>query len=140
MKKGKDKYVLDSYAVLAFLKEEPGWEAVNALLHAAERQQLSIYLNYVNLGEIYYAVYRDKGPVLADRAVSLIKRWPVKLIEVRQDMAISAGRVKAENKLSYADAYVVATALLKKARVLTGDEEFTGVEDLIGVEWLPPNR
>ena len=54
--------------------------------------------------------------------------------------AIIAGRMKAENKISYADAYVVATALDKNAKIITGDKEFKSVEDIVAIDWLPRNH
>jgi len=70
----------------------------------------------------------------------MIKLWPLRLIDAKMDMAIIAGRVKAENALSYAEAYVVAAALSKKAIIITGDTEFKQIEDLADIKWLPCNR
>ncbi|WP_456370532.1 PIN domain-containing protein [Geoglobus sp.] len=42
-------------------------------------------------------------------------------------MALIAARVKAIHRLSYADAFVVATATDRKGVIVTGDREFDGV-------------
>lgn len=136
----KNRYVLDSFAVLTYLKEEPGWQKVRDILWDAYSKKNSIYLNYVNLGELYYIIYRENGAVVADKALSMIKSWPIQFVAVKEAMAIIAGRMKAENKISYADAYVVATALSKKLTVITGDREFKSLEDFIDIDWLPRNR
>jgi predicted nucleic acid-binding protein len=136
----KARCVLDSYAVLTYLKEEPGWQKVRCALWAAMRRQTALYLSSVNLGEIYYIVYRENGPALADQALALIKLWPVNVVPADSSLALIAGRMKAENRISYADAYVVATALKKKAVILTGDREFKEVEDFLKVDWLPKNK
>ncbi|MCX5751585.1 MAG: type II toxin-antitoxin system VapC family toxin [Candidatus Saganbacteria bacterium] len=141
MKKRKSKYVLDTFAVLTYLKEEPGWEKVRKVIwNAYNNKDLQVFFNYVNLGELYYIVYRENGAVIADKIVSIIKQWPIRFIGVRSDMALIAGRMKAENRISYADAYAIATALTQKAMVITGDLEFKSVEDIIDIEWLPKNR
>lgn len=136
----KAKYVLDSYAVLTYLKEEPGWQKVRNLLWEAFRKKHTIFLNCVNLGELYYIIYRENGPVMADKAMSLIKLWPIKIVNVDEELSLIAGRMKAENKISYADAYVIATALEKRASIVTGDEEFRSIEEFLHINWLPKNR
>jgi len=140
LKESKNKHVLDSYAILTYLKEEPGWQKVRSVLWEAFKNKNTVFLNCVNLGEVYYVVYREYGARLADQAVSMIKLWPVKLVNVSEELAIIAGRMKAENKISYADAYVIATAISKKAIILTGDPEFKSVEELVNISWLPRNR
>lgn len=139
-RKNKGIFVLDSFAILTYLQEEPGWQKVSTLLLDAAKNKNTIFLNYINLGEIYYIIYREYGAVKADQAINLIKLWPIRLIDVKEDLAIIAGRMKAENKISYADAFVVATALNKKAAIVTGDPEFKSIEEFINIQWLPPNH
>ncbi|MFH1386852.1 MAG: type II toxin-antitoxin system VapC family toxin [bacterium] len=139
-RKYKERYALDSFAVLTYLKEEPGWQKVKDVVWAAFKKKNKVFLNYVNLGEVYYIVYREYGAAEADRVIGMIKLWPLQFVGVKEDIAIIAGRIKAENKLSYADAYVMATALTNKAVIMTGDPEFKCIEDLIEIDWLPKNR
>ncbi|MFC1496632.1 type II toxin-antitoxin system VapC family toxin [Candidatus Margulisiibacteriota bacterium] len=139
-RKNKPQFVLDSYAILTYLKDEPGWQKVRNILWDAATKNLNIYLNVINLGEVYYIIYREHGAVKADQAITAIKLWPIKLVTVRANHALIAARIKAENKLSYADAYVVATALNRKATILTGDPEFKSVEDITMIDWLPRNK
>ncbi|MFH1542341.1 MAG: type II toxin-antitoxin system VapC family toxin [bacterium] len=139
-RKAKPKFVLDSYAILTYLKEEAGWQKVRDIIWDAYKRKASLFINYVNLGEIYYIIYREHGAVTADRITSMIKQWPISFVSVKESLAIIAGRVKAENKLSYADAYVVATALTKRSTVITGDQEFKPLEEIIDIHWLPKNR
>ena len=134
------KLVFDSYAVLTYLKEEPGWKIVRDFLWGAAAKKNSVFFNYVNLGEVYYIAYREKGAAAANDIVAVIKLWPIKFVSVKEEIAIIAGRMKAENKISYADAYVVASALDKRAEIVTGDKEFKEVEDIVKINWLPKNK
>ena len=84
-------------------------------------------MNYVNFGEIYYIVARELGIVKANETVGIVKRLPIKFVEVNESLALTAGRIKAMHSLSYADAFVVATAIDKKGIIVTGDREFEGV-------------
>jgi predicted nucleic acid-binding protein len=138
--KNKNCFVLDTFSVLTYLKEEAGWEKVRDLLNEADKKRATLYLNYVNLGELYYITYREYGAVSADKTLGMIKLWPLNFVEVKEDIAIVAGRIKAENKLSYADAYVVATALTKRGVIVTGDQEFKSLEEFVDIQWLLKNR
>ena len=139
-RKSKDRYVLDTYAALTYMKEESGWQKVQNILLEASVKKIILYMSYVNLGEFYYIVYKEYGAVEADRALNLIKLWPLQFVSIKEDVAIIAGRMKAENRISYADAFVVATALAKRAAVVTGDLEFKCLEEILEIVWLPKNR
>jgi len=120
-------YVLDSFAVLAYLGNEEGADKVEELIDKAERGEVKQFMNYVNLGEVYYIVAREFGTAKANEAIAIVKRLPIQFVEVNESLALTAGRIKAMHSLSYADAFVVATAIDKKAVIVTGDKEFEGV-------------
>jgi PIN domain nuclease of toxin-antitoxin system len=53
------QYVLDAWALLALLQsEEPAASRVRQLLLEGDRQQTTLLLSIVNLGEVYYCVSR----------------------------------------------------------------------------------
>lgn len=120
-------YVLDAVAVLAYLSDEEGAEKVEGLLEKAERGEVKIFMNYVNLGEVYYIIARELGVAKANEAIAIVKGWNLEFVGVDESIALIAARVKAVHKLSYADAFVVATATDKKGVIVTGDKEFDGV-------------
>jgi PIN domain nuclease of toxin-antitoxin system len=45
--------LLDSFALLAWLNEEPGVDRVDGLLKAARRSHRSLLMNAINVGEVY---------------------------------------------------------------------------------------
>ena len=55
------KSVLDSFAVLAFLFKEPGYEKVLKLLHTASEQDEVVFMAAPNWAEVRYIVERKKG-------------------------------------------------------------------------------
>ncbi|WP_457741674.1 PIN domain-containing protein [Thermococcus sp.] len=131
-----DRVVLDSYALLAYLLREKGAERVRDLLRKAEMGEVKIYMNVVNLGEVYYTIVRRKGVDIADFVVANLLKSPILFVHVDERLSLIAGRIKAFYKLSYADAFAAATAVDLNAVLLTGDEEFRSVEDRIKIEWL----
>lgn len=120
-------YVLDSFAILAYLGDEEGAEKVEELLDKADNEEAEIFVSYVSLGEVYYITAREFGVAKANEAVATVKSWPLEFVKVNESIALSAARIKAAHSLAYADAFVVATAIDKKGTIVTGDAEFEGV-------------
>ena len=130
----KSKYVLDSFAILAYPTEEEGADVVEDLLNKAKNGEVRLYLNYVNLGEVYYITIREKEVNEANEGIALVKRLPIEFVQVDERIALIAGRVKATYSVSYADAFVVATAIMKEATIVTGDPEFKSID--MQVLWI----
>ncbi len=132
----KNRYVLDTFSVLAYIWGEPGEEKVRELLLRSRDRKVELFLSDINLAETYYLIGKREGKEEANRLISMIVRWPLYLVEGDKKVALIAGRVKADYALSFADAFAVATALDKRARVVTGDEKFRRIEDMISVFWI----
>lgn len=130
-------YVLDSFALLAFLQGEPGKERVKTLLQAAGREECQVFLSWINLGEILYIVEREKGFEQAQIALGHIQALPIQLLEATPQAVLEAAHLKARYPLAYADAFALAAALEREAILVTGDPEFRSVEVLVRIEWLP---
>jgi len=90
----------------------------------------------INLGEVLYTVEWRRGFGAAQKTLMLSQSLPIKILEVTNDLVLEAAHLKAGYPLSYADAFVAATAIQNQAIVLTGDPEFESVETLVTVEWL----
>ena len=55
------EYVLDSYALLAYLEAEPGSDRIRELLEAAKDRKCHLCMCVVNMGEVMYIVERERG-------------------------------------------------------------------------------
>ncbi|CAD5243765.1 type II toxin-antitoxin system VapC family toxin [Thermococcus camini] len=130
------KAVLDSHAILVYINDEPAAEKVQEYLDLGKEGKVELYMNVVNIGEVYYVLSRQKGVDVANIAMALLKKEPITFIIADERLALMAGRIKAFHKLSYADAFAVATAIDLDAVLLTGDDEFRSVEDRVKIEWL----
>ena len=51
-------YVLDSFALIAWFRDEPGANTVQRLLERAEKNLVHIYVSWVNITEVYYLTKR----------------------------------------------------------------------------------
>ena len=129
-------YILDSWAVLAYLEEDSGAERVEAILREAEKEACQAYLSLINLGEVLYITEREQGLVKAQAALAAIDQWPVEILPIERETVLEAAHFKAQYPLAYADAFALAAAQSLDGIVVTGDPEFKAVEDLVQVEWL----
>ena len=131
------KRLLDSYALLAYLNKEAGFEKVKTHLAVAQESGNFIIMNEINIGETYYILHRKRGAEKADYFIdTVLEGLPILRIPNDFGAIIAAARIKAEYPLSFADCFVVVSAQREDAVVLTGDPEFKKVEHLIEVEWV----
>jgi len=130
-------YVLDSYALLAYLEGETGDQQVKEILAQAQRREVDVLMCIVNYGEVLYITEREQGLSAARKAIAAIDQLPIVIFDVNRDLAFSAAHIKAHYSVSYAGTFVVALVQAHHAQVLTGDPEFESVGGLVTVEWLP---
>ncbi len=133
----KRKKLLDSYALLAYLNKEDGFEKVRNVLANAQKSSLPVLMNELNVGETYYILYRKRGHEQAEYFLDhILAGLPISMISNDFNAVISASKIKARNALSFADCFAVATAQRENAVILTGDPEFKNVEKLVKIDWL----
>jgi PIN domain nuclease of toxin-antitoxin system len=120
--------ILDSWALLAYLKDEP---AAGRIEEAWLSEGAAI--SSVNLGEALYMRIRERGEKAATADVEIIRRRS-KVVDPDWALIRSAARVKEGGDLAYADAFCVATAQRLKAPLWTGDPEIVGLAGRIQCE------
>jgi predicted nucleic acid-binding protein len=133
----RPKYVLDSFAMLCWLNDEDGADIIEQLLEKSKKKEIILFMNWVNIGEVYYIVQRKESQKKAMETISLIKQLPIERVGYEEPLVLLAGDYKAKHPISYADAYCLATAKSKEAKVVTGDPEYECIEDKISIAWLP---
>ena len=129
-------FILDSFAMLAYLTDEPSAARIEKLIEDAKKEKCRLLLPLINLGEILYITERRGGVAKAQDTLALLLQLPVEILPADEQAVFSAAHVKANYTLSYADAFVVAAAQSVGAIVLTSDPEFQSVKELIAIEWL----
>ncbi|MEW6457201.1 MAG: type II toxin-antitoxin system VapC family toxin [Acidobacteriota bacterium] len=129
-------FALDSYSVLAYQKGEKGKDRVKELLLKAEEGKIKIYLNWINIGEIYYILIRETDEEIANKAIAFIKKWPLNLVVPDEINILNAAKIKSKNPISYADAFAASTAIQFNADLVTGDPEFKILENKIPIYWI----
>ena len=132
----RPKYILDSYALLAYFQAEPAGAKVRNILKVAAAGSAKAFLSFISLVEIYDIVARKRGEEKAGAITEDISRLPIDLVDVTKERVLAAARVKAQHPVSYADAFVVATGIEFTATIVTGDPEFKETEFRVAVLWL----
>lgn len=133
-------YVLDACALIAYLQKETGWEKVNSLLIQASSQTSSLLMHKATVAEVYYdALYTSSEEDAMDLLQSLT-RLPVHFTSLlNNDFIQSVGFYKTRYKVSFADCFVLATAEMYDATIVTSDRhEFGAIEKdkRLRFEWL----
>ena len=130
----KQKSLIDSFALLAYLKQESNYQKVEDLLSSKETQLL---MNDINIGETFYILARERGLDQAEYFISaILPNLPITKIGNTLTEVIDAAKIKAQYPISYADCFAVATAIREKAVVITGDPDFKHVEKIVEIDWL----
>ena len=132
----KHPVVLDSFALISFFHQEPGWEAVRTVFQDLTAAGEKAVLSRINWGEFYYIVQRRVGRAKTLEALALIDQLPITLLSVDDLLISEAAEIKSEYPIAYADAFCVATAKRLNGRILTSDPEFKAIENLVPVQWL----
>jgi PIN domain nuclease of toxin-antitoxin system len=118
---------LDAYAVIAYLRQEPGAEVLKALI---ELPITFLAMHVCNLGEVYYDFFREDGLTAAQTAWTHTLALPLELRREADDAFIQrVGIMKVEECVSFADAFALALAeRLSIPLVTTEHHEFDAIE------------
>jgi predicted nucleic acid-binding protein len=135
-KRKKRNYVVDSYALLLYFQKQEGWQEIGRLLREWHRERFKGRLNWINWGEIYYMSWKYFGREKALEVKNLIAALPLQLEAIDFELVRAAAELKAENNISYSDAFCAATALRYDAILVTGDPEFKALESRIDIRWV----
>ena len=128
--------VLDSHALLALLRDEPGAEAVATILEKAGQRDQPVHMTEVNYAEVQYTIRRKDGDAAWQTIAGELVAAPIQFHPADRRLADLAADFKTRFKLSLADAFAAALAKEKKAELVTGDREFKALEKEIRINWL----
>ena len=126
-------YVLDSSALLTFIEDEDGAARVDQLLRAEK-----VWLPWIVLLEVIYITRKERGEAEADRRYGMIEQMPITVLWAADEpVLLIAARLKAENRLSLADAIIAAFAIYMGATLVHKDPEYDKIGIRLTHEALP---
>ena len=118
--------VFDAEPLIAYYWDEPGSEAVEAIINRVEDGKLKGSVNTVTCTEVQYVCGRD-DPQTAQAYVSRIRNW----FDVVTAEAVweAAADYKRDNTIALGDAFTLATAATEEATAYIGaDSDFDDVD------------
>ncbi|MFH1096682.1 MAG: PIN domain-containing protein [Candidatus Desantisbacteria bacterium] len=132
-----DIYILDTSAVLSFIEDEAGADLVEKPLRQARTNKVVILVSFITFMEVYCITLQEREKTKADERLRLMNALPVLRIDSTESVGILASHLKANHRLSVADAWIAALAKERDAILVHKDPEFEQVEAEINVLKLP---
>lgn len=121
-----ERIAIDAEPLIAYYWDEPGVDAVDAVLRDVEEGTVDGWVNTITCTEVRYVCARD-DPEQALQYVSRVRDW----FNVVSAEAVweEAAAVKRGHTTALGDAFTVATAAAKDATAYVGaDDDFDDVD------------
>ena len=128
--------VLDSFALIAYFRDEPGAETMEDLLVFAGKKDSPLLMTDVNYAEVKYSIVKKDGAAAWSEAAKVLQGLPIDFHPTTRSLADAAADFKARFKLSLTDAFAAALAKETRAELVTGDPEFELLEKEVKIHWL----
>jgi predicted nucleic acid-binding protein len=127
-------YVLDTSAILAYLRDEVGAGLVEGVLEQSSKVTRSdtkpVLVPFIAMMEVEYQTRRQRATVDVDFLLASVEQWPVDIRESDRVWRRQAALLKTAGRLSLADAWIAALALMEDAELVHKDPEFDRVPGL----------
>lgn len=121
-----DHVVFDAEPLIAYFWDEPGSDAVEAIIDRVEAGELHGTVNTVTCTEVRYVCGRD-DTMTAQTYVTRIRGWCD--VTTAEDVWELAADYKREYNVALGDAFTLATAAAKDATAYTGaDDDFDDLD------------
>ena len=133
-----DAVVFDTSAILALTGNEPGADIVQEYLADAIAGRLELHASFVSLTEVEYITTQEEGTDIARQRLVDLRALPVQWLHSDAALCSDAAKLKAAHKISFADAFVAATARRFDAALIHKDPEFRALAGMVKQQMLPP--
>jgi len=100
--------------------------------------RVTLHASFVSLTEMEYITAQKLGPGKARELLESVEEQPVTWHHSDKALCSEAAKLKAAHKVSFADAFVAATAQRMEAVLVHKDPEFDALQGVIKLHPLPP--
>jgi predicted nucleic acid-binding protein len=124
------KFILDACSVIAYFNEESGASSCEEILLKAWQNECKVYMNWVNVYEVFYGYQKADGIHTARRILKDLLDWPINIIYIADlELIKSASYFKTKYPVSMADSILLGQAQILTAKLVTADHhEFDEVD------------
>jgi predicted nucleic acid-binding protein len=119
--------LVDSWAWIEYFKGSDRAVEVRKLLEDTDEE---VIVSAVNISEIYRWILSGYDEKTAMEMNEAIKRRST-IIDLNEEIAVGAARLKHKKKWGLGDSIVYATAIKQKAKIMTGDSDFKGEDGVV---------
>ena len=131
-------YVLDASALIRFVDGEGGAARIRQILSECAARRAGVCVSALQWGEVAGNMRKRFGESIEASILSTLLPSEANIVSATADRAVHAANLKADRKISYADAFALDLASDSPDHVLvTADYDFKDVEDLAHIEFLP---
>jgi predicted nucleic acid-binding protein len=127
--------VVDSWAILAWLRDEPSAALVEQILLNAYAGVFNLLMSWYNAAEVFYTLAKREGTETAEEFLSRLPSLPIRVVLPDEDGIVSAARIKGAHPVAFGDAFAIALAQSEDASVITGDNEIRRC-GVVPVHWV----
>ena len=135
-----EAFVLDTSAWIALEEQEPGAAEVEAILAKAWLGEAEVHASFATLMELEYIRTQERDGRQAAELLLFARAQPIQWLHSDDALCGSAAKLKAVHKISFADAFVAATALRWDAVLVHKDPEFNPLSGVLKLRALPPKE
>ncbi len=128
--------VLDSWAIMAYLEDEPAAEQVEMLILSARELGKQLTMSTINIGEVWYNTAQRESEAEADRVVANLRQLGIEFVVADWELTRQAAAYKSSYPMAYADCFAAALAKINDAELITGDPEFKQLESEVRIRWI----
>lgn len=128
--------LLDATSLLIFLQKEGAYEKVKSLFREAQDVEQPVLIHQMSVGEVFSITARSFSKEKAEAFLPLLEVLPIRIVESGMEDVLLAARLQADHNMGFVNALIAATAKKENAVLMTGNEEFRALEDVIAIDWL----
>ena len=129
----RERYLLDTSALLTLIEGEAGADRVREALGDE-----STIIPWVALLEVLYISEKERDATEAENRYAMLKQLPVTFLwQIDEPALLTAARLKARNRISFADALIAAFAIRSGATLMHKDPEYEALKGQVKLSPLP---
>ncbi|MEA3254965.1 MAG: type II toxin-antitoxin system VapC family toxin [Candidatus Altiarchaeota archaeon] len=119
------KYLIDSYGWFEYFFGSMKGEIIKKIIIS----EGEVIISPVNLIEVYSKYLRERPKEAEDKKIFMLSRS--RMIPLNKGISEVASRFKVDLGMGLAGSIILATAREEKAKVVTGDQHFKGMKDVV---------
>jgi len=127
--------VVDSWAMVAWMRDEPAAATVERRFDAAETGIIQLAMSWINVAETFYILAKRDGANIADEFLARLPSLPIHVVLPDEEGIMAAARIKAAHPIAFGDAFAIALAHAENGSVITGDAEIRRC-GVVAVDWV----